>query len=595
MNNRAPELRICLDDDEICIDNFAGGGGASTGMDQVLAEFGRHVDVAVNHDAEAIALHKANHPHTEHYVTDVFHVDIVEACRGRRVGFAWYSPDCTYHSKARGGKPFRHRNKARRVRGLAWVIIKQAKELLAAGLGPRVIAMENVQEFADWGPLDADGEIIQLKKGVTFRRWCRQLQNLGYEIDMWELRGDAYGAPTTRERLFIVARNDGAAIVKPEPTHGRGMKPVRTAAECIDFSIPCPSIFDRKKPLAENTMKRIFEGIRRYVVDTPNPFIVPVNHSDKKGRRVHSIEEPLRTITASRRGDFAIATPVIARIGQTGGGGKYCNSVEAPLSTVTTKAEHLVISPVLMKNMTNNVSRTPEEPLSTILTGNHHFLVAPHLVPRYSERPGQAPRTRSVQLPLPTIVTTDNGAQLVSAYLAKQNGVGEKIVIGQDLAGPVHTITTKDQKALVTSHLLKLKHHSVGQSLEEPIHTIQAGGTHYAEVRAFLIKYYGAEQHGHNLQEPLDTITTKDRFGLVTVRGEDYAIVDIGLRMLTPRELYLAQGFPRRYKIAVKHNGKRLTKTAQVRMCGNSVCPPLAAAIMRAQLVPRAADFRRAA
>lgn len=602
--NRPPVLRLALAEDEICIDNFAGGGGASTGMDEVLASIGRHVDIAINHDAEAIALHKANHPNAEHYVDDVFHVDIVKAVRGRRVGFAWYSPDCTFHSKARGGKPFRDRNKARRIRGLAWVIHKQVKQLLAVGLAPRIIAMENVQEFADWGPLDDQGKVIQLKKGFTFRRWCRQLQNLGYELDMWELQGCDYGAPTTRERLFIVARRDGLPIRKPEPTHGPGLRPHRTAAECIDFTIPCPSIFNRKRPLAPNTMRRIAEGIRRFVINSQQPFIVPVNHSDPTGRRVHGTGEPLRTITASRRGDFALATPVIARIGQTGGNGAYVKDVRDPLTTVTTKAEHLLVTPFVTKFRQNSVGTRVDEPLHTITSGGdmqrpagaaHAMgLVAPVLVPRYGEDPhrnggkGQPPRCRSVQLPLPTIVTTDNGAQVVAAYLAKQNGVGDKIVLGQDLEQPVHTITTKDQKALVTSHLLKFRNNGIGQDMREPMHTITTGGGsaagHFAEVRAFLIKYYSEGGQWGSLKEPMGTITTKDRIGLVTIKGEDYVIVDIGLRMLTPRELYRAQGFPGRYKIAVKHKGKKLTKTAQVRMCGNSVCPPVAAAIMAAQL-----------
>lgn len=624
---RPPELRIALDADEITIDNFAGGGGASTGMDLVLDEIGRHVDIAVNHDAEAIALHKANHPHTEHYVEDVFHIDIVKACRGRRVGFAWYSPDCSHHSKARGGKPFRDRDKSRRIRGLAWVIIKQAKELLAAGLGPRIIAIENVQEFASWGPLDDENKVVAAKKGFTFRRWWRQLQNLGYALDMWVLRGCDYGAPTTRERLFILARRDGLPIVRPKPTHGAGReRPWRTAADCIDWSIPCPSIFARKRPLAENTIRRIFEGIRRYVVDCAEPFIVPVNHSDPKGNRVHGVDEPLRTITASRRGDFAVSVPVIVRIGQTGGNGAYAKDVRDPLTTVTTKAEHLLVEPLLVR--------------------------AAH-----GEREGQAPRARSVQLPLPTIVTTDNGAQLVApvltkhygghppsrshnvdrpldtvvasgtrhsvsaAYLAKQNGVGEKIVKGQALDEPVHTITTKDQKAVVTatlmtnntnnviatSHLLKFKGTSAaGQPVTDPLHTVQAEGNHYAEVRAFLVKYYSEGGQWGSLNDPMGTITAKDRIGLVTVRGEDYVIVDIGLRMLTPRELFLAQGFPEDYKIdvplehgvrkalaerrksrvveAARREGRFISKTAQVRMCGNSVCPQAAAAVMAAQL-----------
>jgi DNA (cytosine-5)-methyltransferase 1 len=647
LSRRPPVLRLALDDDEICVDYFAGGGGASTGMDEVLAKAGRHVNIAINHDAEAIAMHKANHPKAEHYVEDVFDIDIVKAVAGRRIGFAWYSPDCTFHSKARGGKPFRDRNKARRTRGLAWVIHKHVKQL--GKLAPRIVAMENVQEFADWGPLDDQGKIIQIKRGQTFRKWCRQLQNLGYELDMWELQGCDYGAPTTRERLFIVGRRDGLPIVKPEATHGPGLKPYRTAAECINWQLPCPSIFERKKPLAENTLRRIAEGIRRFVINSADPFIVPVSHAGDS--RVHDSNEPLRTITASRRGDFAIAQPVIVGVGGRRGQSAPL-PVTRPYPTITAKGDAAIITPFVTKFRQNSVGTplneplhtitsggdmerpagaahamglvtpllvgidnksngardawNPEDPLRTITTENRFAAVAPVLVPRYGERPGQAPRARSPQLPLPTIVTTDNGAQVVTAYLAKQNGVGEKIVLGQDVRGPTHTITTKDQKAVVTSHLLKFRQHSAGQDMREPMHTITTGGGssagHFAEVRALLIKYYSEGGQWGSLKQPLDTITTKDRLGLVTVtiKGEEYAIVDIGLRMLTPRELYRAQGFPENYKIEKgvlvagrrKNPGRelrsrktmRFTKTAQVRMCGNSVCPPVAAAIMEAQL-----------
>jgi DNA (cytosine-5)-methyltransferase 1 len=695
--NRPPELRIALDDDEICVDYFAGGGGASTGMDEVLALAGRHVNIAVNHDGEAIALHKANHPQTEHYVEDVFQIDIVKAVRGRRIGFAWYSPDCTYHSKARGGKPFRDRNKARRVRGLAWVIHKHIKQL--GPLAPRIVACENVQEFLDWGPLDEEGKIIKLKKGLTFRRWCKQLANLGYTLDMWTLKGCDYGAPTTRERLFIVARRDGLPIVKPAATHGPGLQPYRTAADCIDFSLPCRSIFNRKKPLADNTMRRIAEGIKRFVVNNPKPFIIPVAHAGDS--RSNSIDEPLRTVTAGRRGDFALVDPIVVGIDNKSNGGRDVWPSDAPLRTVTTENRFAVATPMIVRcahgeRDANGKKRGKGQhqadlPLPT-QTASKEFAVvtailgqareriqrscncghvsivealdvrceacgeldsgyvtylAPLLVPRYGEDPsptrgggkGQAPRTRSVELPLPTIVTTDNGAQLVEAFLLKQNGVDEKMVIGQNLDQPVHTITTKDQKAVVTatlihnttgnaptspdrplktvttggqhmlatSHLLKFKGTSKdGQPVDVPLHTVQAEGTHYAEVRAFLIKYYSEGGQWGSLNEPIGTITTKDRIGLVTIHGEDYVIIDIGLRMLTPRELYRAQGFPDDYIIDVQRNPETLrdalldggrtsikkarrqkdtlTKTAQVRMCGNSVCPPVAKAVIAAQL-----------
>lgn len=516
--SRAPTLRISHD--ALIIDNFAGGGGASEGIRLAL---GRDPDIAINHDPEAIAMHKANHPGTTHYTENVFDVDIVKACRGRRIGLGWYSPDCTYFAKARGGKPFRDRNKARRRRGLAWIIVKHAKELIEAGTPMEVIGMENVQEFADWGPLGDDGRPCPLRKGFTFRRWCRQLQNLGYELDMWELRGCDYGAPTTRERLFIVARYDGAPIRKPQPTHGRGLAPYRTAADCIDWSIPCPSIFDRKRPLAENTLRRIAEGIRRFVIENPRPFIVPIEHYN--GRSVaHSIDEPLRTVVASTTGStFALVSPTLIQTG-------------------------------------------------------------------YGERDGQAPRVPGLDKPLGVVVAGGGKHALVAAFLAKQNGIGEKMVVGQDLFGPVHTITTQDQKALVSAFMLKLKGTSRhGQRADEPLHTIQAGGTHYADVRAFLIRYNGMSI-GQGLDDPLSTIDTTDRFGLVTVHGEPYVIADIGMRMLTARELYRAQGFRDDYQIDRGEDGTPFSKTAQIRMCGNSVCPPVAEAIVRAQFEECAAE-----
>ena len=452
---------------ELVIDLFAGGGGASTGIEQAI---GRPVDVAVNHDPEAISLHTVNHPQTRHFTCDVFEVDPRTVADGRPIGLLWASPDCTYHSKARGGKPFRDRNRARRRRGLAWVVCRWAREVR-----PRVIALENVEEFQKWGPLAHDGSPCPNRAGLTFRRWVAQLRNLGYAVEWRELRACDYGAPTIRKRLFIIARCDGQPIVWPKPTHGKPdtlpvtankLKPWRTAAECIDWSIPCPSIFERKKPLADATLRRVAKGVMRYVVDAAEPFIV-TNTTEHPGARA---SEPLRTIT----------------------------------------------------------------------TGGHHALV--------------------------------------TAFLAK-NFTG---VVGSHLQDPLGTITSIDHHALVTSNLVKLRGTSTAQGVDEPLHTISAQGQHFAEVRAFLVKYYSNEQDGVPLTEPMHTIPTRDRFGLVTVHGEDYAIVDIGLRMLTPRELYMAQGFPESYQIEHGAAGEPLTKTAQVRMCGNSVCPPAARAIVSA-------------
>lgn len=496
MSTRPPLLRISAD--ELIIDSFAGGGGASTGIELAL---GRSPDIAINHDAEALALHAANHPSTRHYCESVWDVDPVEVTAGRRVGLAWFSPDCKHFSKAKGGKPVE-----KAIRGLAWVAVKWAKTVR-----PRVICIENVEEFADWGPLADDGRPCPMRKGHTFRRFVRQLSNCGYTVDWQEIRACDYGAPTIRKRLFLIARCDGQPIVWPEPTHGRGLLPYRTAAECIDWSIPCPSIFERSRPLAENTLRRIARGIQRYVVEAAEPYIV--------------------------------------RIGQTGHGdaGKV-RGVSEPLSTVTSKAEHLLVSPTLIEI-------------------------------GYGEAPGQAPRVPGLGKPLGTVVAGGGKHALVAAFLAKHYGG----VVGSPMDDPMHTVTATDHNALVTSHLLKLRGTCKdGQPVTAPMPTICAGGTHVAEVRAFLLAYYGTEQ-APRLGGPLPTVTTRDRFGLVTVHGTEYAIVDIGMRMLEPRELYRAQGFPDEYRIDIEHGGKRLSKAAQVRMCGNSVCPPAARAIVAAQ------------
>ncbi len=500
----------------LIVDSFAGGGGASTGIETAL---GRPVDIAINHDAEAIAMHAINHPRTRHYQSNVWDVDPVEACGRNPVELMWLSPDCTYHSKARGGKPHRHRDPARRRRGLAWVAVRWAK-----AVRPRVIALENVEEFADWGPLDDSGRPCPLRRGLTFRRFVRSLENVGYTVDWRELRACDYGAPTIRKRLFLVARCDGLPIAWPDSTHappdhpavlaGR-MSPWRTAAECIDWSIPCPSIFERERPLAEATQRRIAAGIRRFVLDAADPFIVPITHTTA-GDRAHAIDEPLLTITTAKGGELALVAPTLIQTG-------------------------------------------------------------------YGEREGQAPRVPGLHKPLGTVVDGQKHA-LVAAFLAKHYGGNE--TPGWPVSSPISTLTTQDHHHLVTSHLLKLHGSSrVGQSMDEPTPTIRAQGTHLAEVRAFLCKFYGNDRHGAGLREPTPTVTTKDRLGLVTVAGDEYAIVDIGMRMLQPRELFTAQGFPADYIIEFEHDGRPLPKTAQVRMCGNSVAPPVVTALVRANVL----------
>ncbi len=518
---------------KLVVDLFAGGGGASTGIEQAI---GRPVDIAINHDPEAVSVHQANHPQTQHYVSDVFEVDPRVVTGGRPVGLLWASPDCTFHSKARGGKPHRDRNKARRRRGLAWVVCRWARDVK-----PNVICLENVEEFQHWGPLNDDGQPCPERKGLTFRRWVAQLRNLGYAVEWRELRACDYGAPTIRKRLFVIARCDGVPIVWPVATHGPGLRPHRTAAECIDWSIPCPSIFERPKPLAPATLRRIAHGIKRYVLEAAQPFIVPVTHQNDE--RVHSIDEPLRTVTTAKRGEFALVAPMFAGAGGPSYAGKPA-SAATPLGTVLASDRRALVTAFLAKHYTGAVGSDLRDPIGTVTAVDHHSLVAPVLV-------GVGGRTGQGQSP---------------AYEAGR---------------PARTVTSKGDTALVAANLVKLRGTSSSASTAEPLHTISAGGQHHAEVRAFLTAYYGSDQDTP-LGEPMHTVTTKPRFGLVTVAGQQYEIADIGMRMLQPRELYRAQGFPDSYVIDRGADGRPMTKEAQVRMCGNSVAPPVACAIVRA-------------
>ena len=466
--------------DELVVDNFAGFGGASTGIE---AAIGRPVDIAINHAPDALALHAANHPQTQHLCESVWDVDPREAAQGRRVGLAWFSPDCKHFSKAKGGKPVE-----KRIRGLAWVAVRWAGALKPTGQHPRVIVLENVEEFVTWGPLRADGRPDPAQAGREFQAFVNALRRLGYAIEWRELRACDFGAPTSRKRLFLVARCDGMPISWPAPTHARspkrssGLKPWRTAAECIDWSLPCPSIFERSRPLADATLRRVAAGIQRYVVDAADPFIVRIGHTG--------------------HGDS----------GKTRG-------IHEPLSTITSKAEHLLVAPTLVQ------------------TG-------------YGEREGQAPRVPGLDKPLVTIMAGGAKHALVAAFLAKHyTGV-----VGSDLRAPIGTVTSVD-------------HHSL--------------------VAAFLVKFYGQGGQWSGLDEPMHTIPTRDRMGLVTVAGEQYRIADIGLRMLQPRELARAQGFDDSTLLAAP--GLQLSKAAQVRVIGNSVCPPLAEALVRANYSERQA------
>ena len=466
------------------VDSFAGGGGVSEGAKQAKVA----VHIAFNHNREAMAMHLANHPDTVHYCEDAWDVDPEEACAGFEVDSFWLSPDCTYHSRARGGKPFRDSRRAKRTRGLAWLAIHWAKTKR-----PRIIRLENVCEFADWCPLREDGTPDPVKKGFTFRRFVRMLQNLGYVVDWRELCAADYGVPTSRVRLFLIARRDGKPIVWPQPTHGPGRLPIRTSGECIDWRTPCPSIFEPGRNLVDATLRRIARGLRKYVIETPNPYVVELG------------SDP--TAPAGRR----------------------------------------LIGATLIQTS-------------------------------YGERRGQAPRVPGLDKPLGTIVAGGIKHALVTAFLAKNYGGHESS--GTSMFAPVDTITTRDHNALVTARL-------------EPYGSPE-------RVRAFLMEYYGTDQNP-SLREPLRTITTRDRFAIVMVHGEEYTITDIGMRLLTPRELFRAQGFPEDY--IIDHGifeddfGVRrkmpFSKSTQVRLCGNSVPPPLVKALMEADLMAETTPIPR--
>lgn len=486
---------------ELIIDNFAGGGGASLGLELACGR----VDVAINHDPIAVAMHTANHPKTYHYTQNINAVDPVEVCKGRPVGLAWFSPDCTHHSKAAGKRP-----RSKRIRDLAWVVVHWAQRVR-----PRIICLENVEEFREWGPLTDEGHPCPKRKGETFDQWLAELQKLGYKVEFRELRACDYGAPTIRKRLFLIARCDGQPIVWPEPTHGPGRLPYRVAAECIDWTIPCPSIFSRSRPLADATMRRIARGLKRYVLESARPFIVPVDHG--------------------------------------------------------------ALVPHLIKFNQNSTGQPLDQPLDTVMAGAPRFgLMAPYFVPRHGERDGQEHRCASVEAPMPTVTPGGEHASLVAAWMVQHN-LG---ATGHPVDHPMSTIVgSGSQQQLATLAILRNNMH--GRDVNDPLPTVTAGGGHVAEVRAFLQAYYGTEQDAR-LDAPLPTVTTKDRFGLIIT----WALIDIGMRMLSPRELFRAQGFPDSYVVDPIYNGKPLTKTAQVRCCGNSVCPPVAAAIASANYAP---------
>lgn len=574
---------------ELIVDNFAGGGGASTGIEMAT---GYSVDIAINHDPEAIKMHKANHPNTKHYCENVWAVDPVKACKGHPVALAWFSPDCKHFSKAKGGKP-----KDKNIRGLAWVACRWA------GLvRPRVIMLENVEEFKTWGPLGRRHHPIKAKQGETFQKFVQQLTDLGYEVQFRELIAADYGAPTMRKRFFMIARCDGKPIVWPEPTHAPAdseevkaglKKPYVGAYTQIDFSRPCPSIFDTSeeikekygiravRPLAQKTMDRIARGFIKFVLNNPKPFIIQCNHGGE--RRPNDIREPMPTITGKH--GYGIVEPYMVQIGQTGFAKDRSKDVREPLTTIVSKNEHCLIEPTLApymgKNTTNHPGGNCKDPIHTITTGNQQCLISPTLIQYHSETSKDGVRGQAIKDPIMT-VDSSNRYGLVASFLHKYYDGGYKGA-GETVENPLPTVTAWDHNSVVTANLIQMNNHCDGKDIRQPLPTITAGDGHFGEVRAFLIKYYG-QGTGQDIEQPLDTVTAQDRFGLVTINGTDYQIVDIGLRMLEPRELYGCQGFPDDYIIDHDYTGKTYPRSEQVRRCGNAVCPPIPAALVRANL-----------
>lgn len=576
--------------DEIIVDNFAGGGGASTGIELAT---GRIVDIAINHDPDAILMHQTNHPHTTHYQASVWDVDPVEVCSGRPVGLAWFSPDCKHFSKAKGGKPV-----DKNIRGLAWIVLRWA-----GTVRPRVIILENVEEFQTWGPVRR-GHPVKSKTGQTFRKWLGQLEALGYAVEWRELVAADYGAPTTRKRFFLIARSDGRPIVWPEPTHAPAdspevkagiKKPWRGAAEIIDWSLPTPSIFATKeeirerygvaavRPLARNTMRRVARGVDKFVIRSASPFLVIVNHAGEF--RGQELAEPLQTITAKH--GYGVASPVMAPLTVTNTTNSVGAAGSVPVHTVTTAGNQMLITPTLAaigQTGGGDRCRSVEEPTHTQVSKAEECVVCPAMIQYYTEQ-NERVRGQGVTDPIMTI-DASNRYGLAAVNLSKFYGG----VVGAAASAPLPTVTAVDHNALQTAHMVKLKGTNLGGQAQDPLQTITAGGGHHGVVTTRIVK---AEPEANLQNWPKIRAALNEFCGyrledteviLFSIGGAWYFMADIGLRMLTPRELYRANGFPDDYIINWDYTGKEYGKTKQVARCGNAVPPPFATALVRANL-----------
>lgn len=541
------------------MDNFAGGGGASTGIELAT---GRVVEIAVNHDPDAILMHKTNHPHTTHYQASVWDVDPVEVCAGRPVGLAWFSPDCKHFSKAKGAALV-----DRKIRGLAWIALRWA-----AKVRPRVIILENVEEFQTWGPV-RKGKPVKKKAGQTFQKWKKQLSDLGYDIEHRELVAADYGAPTIRKRFFLIARCDENPIVWPERTHSPAdseevksgkCKPWRAAYEIIDWSLPMYSVFESKKeikekygatvvrPLADNTMRRVIRGTDKFTIRSGKPFLVPTGYGERKGQapRVHDIDAPLSTVVSTVKQN--LCTPELA--------------------------------PITLSNTGGSVGQPADEPIGTVRTAGGQVLCAAHLAQYHTEQT-KSVRGQGLRLPLQT-VDAANRYSLISANLVEYFSTGRPI----DLTDPMHTVTTLPREALATAHIVKFKGTNLGDRADCPLQTVTAHANSFAACVAVIAKVEPSADLGHwpkiraLLNQHCDYHLKDDEIILLVIGGAAYYIRDILLRMLTPRELYNAMGFPVDYIIDRDYTGKDYGKTLQVARCGNAVPPPFATALVRANL-----------
>lgn len=534
--------------DEIIVDNFAGGGGASTGIELAT---GRPVNIAINHDPDAILMHKTNHPYTEHYQASVWDINSEEVCRGRKVGLAWFSPDCKHFSKAKGGKPV-----DKKIRGLAWIVLRWA-----AKVRPRVIMLENVEEFQTWGPV-RKGKPVKSKVGQTFNQFIEQLKALDYDVEYRELKACDYGAPTIRKRFFLIARCDGNPIVWPEATHAPAdspevttgkKKPYKSAAECIDFSLPCPSIFERAKPLVPNTQRRIARGLDKFVIREAKPYLVHIGNGERNGQlpRIYDIDKPLNTVVSSCKQYLAL--PYLEQINHSG---------------KETRGQKL------------------DKQVPTITSKHGFAYIAPSLIQYHSETAKSEVRGQKINKPIMTIDSSGRYGVQIPFLTQYYSGADH----ANTVTNPLQTVTVKPRHFLNDCFLTVLRNHMDSKSINEPLNTITARAMHFSFVKVYVKQYSEDVWLGYwqkiraMLNEYTEWNLNDNEIIVFNIDGTEYFIYDIGMRMLQPKELYAAQGFPKDYVIEKDYLGNTYPKSKQVARCGNAVPPPFATALVRANL-----------